>query len=67
VLNVDNGLIRRASELIDRFALRAYDSVHLAAAESLLGGIDAANLRFMTFDASLNRAAAELGMSVATT
>lgn len=65
VLQVDDRLIRRAGELIDRYSLRAYDSVHLAAAESLTGGRDASRLTFLSFDSDLNRAATDLGMTVA--
>jgi uncharacterized protein len=65
VLQVDERLVRRAGELIDHYGLRAYDSVHLAAAESLTGGRDAARLTFLSFDADLVRAAADLGMTVA--
>jgi uncharacterized protein len=65
VLQVDERLVRRAGELIDHYSLRAYDSVHLAAAESLTGGRDAARLTFLSFDIDLVRAAADLGMTVA--
>jgi len=54
-------MIRRAGELAERFGLRGYDSVHLAAAESLQSqSVD--NLRFASFDQRLNQSAAELGL-----
>jgi predicted nucleic acid-binding protein len=54
-------MMRRAGELAERFGLRGYDSVHLAAAESLQSqSVD--NLRFASFDERLNQSAAELGL-----
>ncbi|HEY5231877.1 MAG TPA: type II toxin-antitoxin system VapC family toxin [Galbitalea sp.] len=38
VLEVDDLLMRRASELASRFGLRSYDAVHCAAAESINDG-----------------------------
>ena len=57
-------MIRRAGELAERFGLRGYDSVHLAAAESLRVGQGADLLRFASFDERLNQSAAELGLPV---
>ena len=58
-------MIRRAGELAERFGLRGYDSVHLAAAESLQSqSVD--NLRFASFDERLNQSAAELGLPLLT-
>jgi len=57
-------LIRHAAGLAERLALRAYDSVHLAAAHSLQGVIGSA-LQFGCFDRSLTAAAAELGLQIA--
>ena len=55
-------MIRRAGDFADRFGLRGYDSVHLAAAESLI--IDRRHpVHFASFDSALNRAAAELGLN----
>lgn len=56
-------LLERAAELAEAFALRAYDSVHLAAADYLAR---AANkpLVFACHDVALNRAARVLGMSL---
>lgn len=55
-------MIRRAGDLAERFSLRGYDSVHLAAAESLRVGQGADLLRFASFDERLNQSAAELGL-----
>jgi len=54
-------MMRRAGDLAERFGLRGYDSVHLAAAESLRSqSVD--SLRFASFDERLNQSAAELGL-----
>lgn len=60
----DEHSVRRAGDLAERFGLRGYDSVHLAAAESLRAGYDADFLRFASFDTRLNESAEELGMSL---
>ena len=60
----DEHILRRAGELAERFRLRGYDSVHLAAAESLRVGQGADLLRFASFDERLNQSAAELGLPV---
>jgi predicted nucleic acid-binding protein len=57
-------MIRRAGDLAERFGLRGYDSVHLAAAESLLLARQRIPVCFASFDESLNGAAAELGLSL---
>jgi predicted nucleic acid-binding protein len=61
VVGVNAQLVRRAGALADSFALRGYDSVHLAAAESLTINTGA-SLRFLCFDRALNQWAASLGM-----
>ncbi|HEX9592774.1 MAG TPA: type II toxin-antitoxin system VapC family toxin [bacterium] len=64
VLGVDEALVRRAGDLAERFALRGYDSVHLAAAEAAmlrLGG--SVDFRFLACDATLATAAASLGLA----
>jgi predicted nucleic acid-binding protein len=58
------GLVRRAGELAERFALRGYDSVHLAAAESLTLAPGSNFLRFAAFDRVLNDSAEELGLTL---
>ena len=65
VVEIDEPLIRRAGEFCARYRLRAYDSVHLAAAErieSLSHGH--ADFRFGVFDANLARAARSFGLQV---
>jgi uncharacterized protein len=58
-------LCKRAAHLADRFGLRGYDSVHLAAAEALMIQIMPQKLLFASYDAALNTAAQALGMDVA--
>ena len=60
----DERMLRRAGDLAERFELRGYDSVHLAAAESLRVGRGTEFLCFASFDDRLNRAAAELGFQL---
>lgn len=58
-----DAMIRRAGDLAERYNLRGYDSVHLAAAESLV--IDQSHpVHFASFDGSLNEAAAKLGLQI---
>ena len=55
VVDVSDGLVRRAGALAERHALRAYDAIQLAAALELRrGGIDP---EFACFDATLLGAA----------
>lgn len=54
-------LLERAAELAEGFALRGYDSLHLAAAD-LLRQASHEPLMFASFDRQLNRAARLLGM-----
>lgn len=58
----DERILRRAGELAERFGLRGYDSVHLAAAESLRLGPGSDLLSFASFDERLNRSASDLGL-----
>jgi predicted nucleic acid-binding protein len=58
----DERMLRRAGDLSERFELRGYDSVHLAAAESLRVGHGTEFLYFASFDDRLNHAAADLGL-----
>jgi predicted nucleic acid-binding protein len=62
IVEITQPLVERAGSFADAFALRAYDSVQLAAAHSLLE--QRAEVAFASFDARLNRAAQVLGMSV---
>jgi predicted nucleic acid-binding protein len=55
----DAALLERAAEMAEAFSLRAYDSVHLAAAEYLASGVNEA-VRFLCYDRKLCQAAAVL-------
>ena len=55
-------MVRRAGDLADRFGLRGYDSVHLAAAEAVSLLLMPETLAFVCFDERLNDAARALGM-----
>ena len=58
-------LLHRAGELADLLSLRAYDAVHLAAAEALHHKLGASHaLVFAVFDKRLALAAQSLGLSV---
>lgn len=57
----DERMIRRAGDHAERFGLRGDDSVHLAAAESLVLD-DRYPVHFASFDGSLNEAAGRLGL-----
>lgn len=54
--------IRRAGHLAQRFGLRGYDSVHLAAAEAVWQALPSVEFCFVAFDDKLVKAARELGM-----
>lgn len=65
VIAADEPLIRRAGDFAERFGLRGYDSVHLAAAERAFetaGRPDA--FCFAAFDGGLRAGAAALGLNV---
>ena len=64
VLIPDRQMIGRAGDLAMRFGLRGYDSVHLAAAESLLAGQGKQLLHFASFERTLNQAAEAVGLQV---
>ncbi len=64
VVNVTEGLIRRAGDLAQQHGLRGYDSVHLAAAETVWQALPGVDFRFLAFDAKLVEAAEKLGMRV---
>ena len=65
ILTPDEAMIARAGDLAERFALRAYDSVHLAAAETIRSRLDPAlELRFAAFDTGLLGAATKLGFAL---
>lgn len=56
-------LLLHAADLAERFVLRAYDSVHLAAAHSLQNAIGT-SIAFGCFDRPLCAAAVELGLRI---
>jgi predicted nucleic acid-binding protein len=62
-LQVSQTLLERAAELAQAFALRAYDSLHLAAADFLRRQINEPAL-FACFDRKLNRAAKVIELAV---
>ena len=62
VMEVNQALVERAGEYADTFALRAYDSVQLAAAFET-GLIAQTPVLFACFDSRLNKAAKLLGMT----
>ena len=61
VLDIDQNLVERAGEYADTFALRAYDSIQLAAAFEA-GRVSRSPIFFACFDMRLNKAAKLLGM-----
>lgn len=63
LLEVDDLLVRRAGELAQRFALRGYDGVHLAAAERVQNGTTV----MVAGDGDLCAAAEGIGLAVART
>jgi predicted nucleic acid-binding protein len=58
-----SSLIQQAAEYTETFALRAYDSVHLAAADYAVRQLGV-EVRFGCFDRALNRAAQAAGFEV---
>lgn len=62
-IQTDQALLNSAAELAEAFALRAYDSVHLAAAQYLHKN-SKASVHFACFDKRLNLAAKMLGMAL---
>lgn len=63
VVKVSQPLLEQAVKLVDSFALRAYDAVHLSAAQTL-SRETAGTLLFACLDRRLNRAAEILGMGI---
>lgn len=62
IVQVSESLVKRAGGLADRFGLRGYDSVHLAAAEAVMLASMPQPFHFCSFDIKLNEAASALGM-----
>ena len=59
-IEVTSVLCRQAAELAERYGLRAYDSVHLAAFAEVASEAGVRATRFSSFDDVLNRAARSL-------
>ena len=64
VLDLTQELVELAGDYADTFALRAYDSVHLAAARTLHLEVPG-DVRFACFDMRLSKAARALGIASA--
>ncbi len=64
IVPADAHLVRIAGDLAERFALRAYDAVHLASADQLYRETRSP-IWFACFDSALNAAASALGLKVA--
>ena len=60
VVDVTSALCRQAGEFAERYRLRAYDSVHLAAFAEVAREAGTRDTRFSSFDNGLNRAARSL-------
>ena len=63
LLEITSGLIRRAAELTEAHALRAYDAIHLASAKLLRERVQAAIL-FASWDSNLLTAARREGLNL---
>ena len=59
-IEVTSGLCRQAGEFAERYRLRAYDSMHLAAFAEVAREAGVRETRFSSFDDALNRAAQSL-------
>jgi uncharacterized protein len=64
-IEVTAALCRQAGDLAERYRLRAYDSVHLAAFAELAREAGVRDVRFSSFDTALVRAARSLGRTLA--
>lgn len=63
IVGVTDALVRRAADFAGRYRLRGYDSLHLAAAESVFENFRPhAQFRFAVFDAPLREAALRTGI-----
>jgi uncharacterized protein len=61
---VTSTLCRQAGELAERYRLRAYDSVHLAAFSEVAREAGVRDTTFSSFDAALSRAARSLARTL---
>jgi len=64
-VDVTSALCRQAGEFAERYRLRAYDSVHLAAFAEVAREAGVRETRFSSFDDALNRAARSLRRTLA--
>lgn len=64
-VEVTSALCRQAGELAERYRLRAYDSLHLAAFAEIAREAGVRDTRFSSFDVALTRAARSLGRTLA--
>jgi uncharacterized protein len=64
LIDLDMPAIRRAGALAERFGLRGYDSVHLAAAERVSAHVPKAAFSFAVFDDNVAEGARALGINV---
>ena len=63
-VEVTSTLCRQAGEFAERYRLRAYDSVHLAAFADVAREAGVRDTRFSSFDDALNRAALSLSRTL---
>ncbi|MEW6322061.1 MAG: type II toxin-antitoxin system VapC family toxin [Acidobacteriota bacterium] len=64
-IEVSAPLCREAGDLAERYRLRGYDSIHLAAYAEVVRRAGSAHTRFSSFDRGLTRAARALARSLA--
>ena len=62
VIQIDDSQIQRAAGLCERCQLRAYDALHLAAAEALMRIVSSKHMRWFGFDEMQNKAAVAIGL-----
>jgi predicted nucleic acid-binding protein len=62
IVELTDGLVRNAGRLADRYALRGFDAVHLAAALELKS--DRNEVRFGCFDDRLSEAARKAKLTI---
>ena len=62
VIKLDDAQIARAAGLCERYQLRAYDALHLAAAEALMRIVSSKHMRWFGFDEMQNKAAVAIGL-----
>lgn len=63
-VEVTSALCRQAGEFAERYRLRPFDSLHLAAFAEVAREAGVRDTRFSSFDHGLNRAARSLGMAL---